>query len=186
MSSSESYSMTNRWWMLLLFFLCQTFSSMTNRGWVICIFSSVCSHHLSSYDHQSVSDTACLPIFPGNLNMFHPMTSRVWVILHFFLQSHHVQVSSHGQQLVSDTTFFSFQAGSSNDQQPVSNTALVFCQAISGSSSFILWPTTNSQWVAWHFSSVRQSHHVLSYDQQKASDTAFSLAWCHHVSSHGQ
>ena len=115
------------------------------------------------------------PLFlPGNFITFHCMTNSLWVTLPLFFQamssdfipwptgsewhypvfsarqSHHI--SSHDQQLVSDTPLFSarqFHPISFHDQQLVSELPPPF--------------------------SARQSHHISSHDQQGVCDTPLFL-----------
>ena len=134
------------------------FHPMTNSMWVDCFITLPGSliDHVSSHDEQYVSDTA----------------------YYFARPPHQSLCLSHGQQGVSDTALFHYQAALSImfDQQPVSDAALFLCQA----ASSIMFPTGSE---CHCFISLPGSiiNHVSSLDQQEVSVTALFL--CQAVSS---
>ena len=139
-------------------------------------------NHLSSHDQQRVSETPSFICQVVLSIMFCPMTNRQWVTLLYFFagQSHQLcfilwptgsewhcftslpgslinHVSSHDQQLVSDTPAFICQAVSSIMLHPMTNrkwvTLLFLCWAV---SSVMFHPLNNSMWVTLLYFLARQ------------------------------
>ena len=167
-------------WQLFLAFSLTISHPMTNSVWVTLTSISAMhwSHHISSHDHQLVSETDMyffhavsshlIPLWPKacewNWHLFlpcsfitsHLMTNRMWVTLTVIssIQSHHIP--SHDQQRVSDMT------------------------SISAMQSHHI--SSNRMWVTLTSISVMQSHHISSHNQQLVSDT--DIYFYHAVSSH--
>ena len=138
---------------------------MTNRMWVTLHISEREYHHIFSYDQQYVSDIAHVK---GSLITFFPITNSLWVPWHMLWKA----VSSQ---------HFLWPTACEWD--------CTFCEG----HSCTLFLMTNRMWVTWHIlwktiSShhfllptacewdgtfcERQSHHIISYDQQEVSEIA--------------
>ena len=155
--------------------------SMTNSLWVQSLFLP---GSLITFCPMATSKWATLPYFlPDSLMISHPMMNSKWVMLDVFArdcssymilpkacklctpcfsvqQTHHL--SFHDQQFVSDTTFLFCQAVSLHDKQQVSDASLGWSNSLSTYDpnskwvtlnffSFITHCTTNRLWVTLAF-----------------------------------
>ena len=142
-------------------------------------------NHLSSHDQQRVSETPSFICQVVLSIMFCPMTNRQWVTLLYFFAGQSHQLCFILWPTGSEWHCFTSLPGSlinhvsSHDQQLVSDTPAFICQAV---SSIMLHPMTNRKWVTLLYSLPGSLiNHVLFHDQQEVSDTAIFL--CHAVSS---
>ena len=127
-----------------------------------CTFCEHYSHHIFSYDQQDASDIA--HFVKGSLIMSFFMTNSEWVMLHILWKA----VSSH---------CYLWPTGCEWKKLHICSMAVL--------SHLFLWPTGSE----WHYMfCVRQSHHILSYDQQKVSDIQYicCVRQSHHIFSYDQ
>ena len=162
-----SFPMTNSGW-VTLHILWKAVSSHlslwpTGGEWH-CIFCERQSHHIFSYDQQWVSDIA--HFVKGSLITSFPKTNSVWVTLHILWKA----VSLH-PFLWPTVCEWHFVKGSLITSFPMTNSQWVKLHILwkAASSYLFLWPTAGE----WHCTfCARQSHHIISYDQQRVSDIA--------------
>ena len=202
--------MTNRMWVRLLYFFARHSHQSCLIPWPTAsewdCFTSLPGtliNHVSSHDQQDVSEIALFLCQALSSIMSHPMTNREWVRLLYVFARHshqsclipwptvcewHCFISLPGT-LINHVSFY--------DQQGVSDTALLLCQAL---SSIMSHPMTNRKWVTLLYFFARHSHqsclipwptgsewhcfnslpgtlinHVSFHDQQAVSDTALFL-----------
>ena len=183
------HPMTNREWVTLLYFFARQSHQSCFLPWpTVCEWHCFISlpgsliNHVSSHDQQPVSDTTLFLCQAVSSIMFHPMTNREWVtLLYFFARQSHQSCFIPWPTVCEWHCFISLPGSlinhvSSHDQQPVSDTTLFLCQAV---SSIMFHPLMNREWVTLLYFFARQPHQ--SCFQQEVSVTALFL--CQAVSS---
>ena len=142
-------------------FLCQALSSImshpvTNREWVMLLYFFARQSHQCLISWPTESEWHCFISSPSSL-MSHPMTNSEWVT---------IAGHSHQSCLIPWPTacewlpFISLPGTLisnvlSNDLQVVSDIALFLCQPL---SSIMLCPMTNRKWVTLLYLSTREAH----------------------------